>query len=99
MFRAATFASAVFILLYLFGFINFSFRENKTRVLLQTPQHRTDKSSLNNLFLTQEQCAAAFPALTKEIDDRVTAGPFELDWSPDYQGSIQGRIKDGKVSK
>ena len=51
---------------------------------------------LNNLSLDQDQCDAAFPGLTKEIDDMVAKGPFTVNHTGDL-GPLQGRIKDGKV--
>lgn len=53
---------------------------------------------LQSLSLTEDQCRAAFPGLTKEIDDAVARGPFPLKRQPDHRtGLVQGRIKDGKV--
>ncbi|APA08906.1 hypothetical protein sscle_04g036760 [Sclerotinia sclerotiorum 1980 UF-70] len=53
---------------------------------------------LQSLSLTEDQCAANFPGLTKEIDDAVARGPFPLRKQPDHRtGLVQGRIKDGKV--
>lgn len=56
------------------------------------------KETLANLSLTEEQCRATFPGLTKEIDGAVARGQFKVEKEPDdYQGLVQGRIKDGKV--
>lgn len=56
------------------------------------------RENLENRSLNDEQCSATFPGLTKEIDDAVARGPFKLDKAPqDYQGLVQGRIKDGHV--
>jgi len=56
------------------------------------------KDRTKSLFLTEHQCRAAFPGLTKEIDDAVARGPFILEKQPDdYQGLVQARIRDGKV--
>jgi len=56
------------------------------------------EDKLENRALNEEQCRAAFPGLTKEIDDAVARGPFKLDKEPpDHQGLVQGRIKNGKV--
>lgn len=51
---------------------------------------------LTNLSLDEEQCKAAFPGLTKEIDDAVAEGPFTLKQTGD-SGPLQGRIKNGQV--
>ncbi|KAK3381274.1 glycosyl transferase family 90-domain-containing protein [Podospora didyma] len=51
---------------------------------------------LENLSLTEDQCDAAFPGLTKEIDDVVSKGPFTVKQSGDL-GPLQGRIKDGQI--
>jgi hypothetical protein len=56
------------------------------------------KETLKLLSLTEEQCDATFPGLTGEIDFAVTRGPFDLKKGPDVaHGSVEGRIKDGKV--
>lgn len=52
---------------------------------------------LNNRFLTSSQCAAAFPGLTKEIDDVVAKGPFTLARRPHDLGPLVARIRDGKL--
>jgi hypothetical protein len=50
------------------------------------------------LGLTGEQCGRRFPGLEREIERAVAEGPFELTVAPDdVPGSVQGRIKDGKV--
>ena len=51
------------------------------------------------LLLDGEQCQAAFPSLTKEIDDALKAGPFKFKRAvDDYSGQTHGRIQNGKVS-
>lgn len=51
-----------------------------------------------SLGLTAEQCAAEFPGLETEIERAVKEGGFVLKKArEDIPGSIQGRIKDGKV--
>ncbi|AEO59270.1 hypothetical protein MYCTH_2307437 [Thermothelomyces thermophilus ATCC 42464] len=52
---------------------------------------------LNNLSLDEAQCNAYFPGLTKEIDDAVAEGPFQVKQMGDM-GPLQGRIKDGQIS-
>ena len=51
---------------------------------------------LNNLSLGEDECNAAFPGLTKEIDDVVAEGPFQVKQTGDL-GPLQGRIQDGQV--
>ena len=51
---------------------------------------------LNNLSLDEDQCNAAFPGLTKEIENTVAHGPFVVKQLGDG-GPLQARIKDGKV--
>lgn len=51
---------------------------------------------LNNLSLNEDQCNAAFPRLTKEIENTVAHGPFVVKQLGDT-GPLQGRIKNGKV--
>jgi hypothetical protein len=82
---------SVTCLLYLFYFGDFS---STFWPFSNTPSQKILKS----LSLTDEQCKATFPKLTKEIDDAVARGPFRLEKEPDdYQGLVQARIKDGKV--
>lgn len=52
---------------------------------------------LDNRFLTEDQCKAAFPGLTKEIDDVVAKGPFVLERRKGHLGPLIARIRDGKV--
>ncbi|KAK3995763.1 O-glucosyltransferase rumi [Cladorrhinum sp. PSN332] len=51
---------------------------------------------LDNLSLDEQQCNAAFPGLTKEIDDVVARGPFVVKQTGDL-GPLQGRIKNGRI--
>jgi hypothetical protein len=39
---------------------------------------RVSKPALESLSLTELQCKAMFPRLTKEIDDAVARGPLDL---------------------
>lgn len=56
------------------------------------------KQALESLSFTDTQCKAMFPGLTKEIDDAVARGPFDLKRQKgDYAGLVQGRIRDGKL--
>lgn len=57
----------------------------------------TSSGALKNLGLTEEQCNAAFPGLTKDIDDMVSLGPFTLE-TPTEMGPLVARVKDGSVS-
>ncbi|KAL2016380.1 hypothetical protein VTK56DRAFT_3802 [Thermocarpiscus australiensis] len=54
------------------------------------------ETTLNNLSLTEDECNAAFPGLTKPIDDAVAEGPFTVKQTGDL-GPLQGRIKDGQI--
>lgn len=50
------------------------------------------------LGLTGEQCKNGFPGLEREIENAVREGRFGLrKEEDDVPGSIQGRIRDGKV--
>ncbi|KAI4861748.1 hypothetical protein F4820DRAFT_52087 [Hypoxylon rubiginosum] len=66
----------------------------------QSPQQqRHPPSLLNNRFLTTPQCAAAFPGLTKEIDDVVAKGPFVLPRNPHPGlGPLVARVRGGRLS-
>jgi len=62
---------------------------------------RTSKiRTTSSLSLNEEECSAAFPGLTKDIDETLERGHFSLERAnDDYQGLVQGRIHDGKVVK
>ncbi|KAH8671336.1 hypothetical protein BX600DRAFT_480475 [Xylariales sp. PMI_506] len=53
--------------------------------------------TLNNRFLSAEQCAYFFPGLTSDIDDVVAKGQFTLKHKGSL-GPLIGRIQDGKLS-
>ncbi|KAK4172797.1 glycosyl transferase family 90-domain-containing protein [Triangularia setosa] len=63
----------------------------------QLSQRPLPPELLNNLSLDEDQCDAAFPGLTKEIDDAVAEGPFNMKKYSNNQGPLQGRIKDGQI--
>ncbi|KAK4195914.1 glycosyl transferase family 90-domain-containing protein [Triangularia verruculosa] len=63
----------------------------------QLSQRPLPPEILNNLSLDEDQCNAAFPGLTKEIDDAVAEGPFTMKRYSNNQGPLQGRIKDGQI--
>ncbi|KAK0701475.1 glycosyl transferase family 90-domain-containing protein [Apiosordaria backusii] len=63
----------------------------------QLSQRPLPPELLNNLSLDEDQCNAAFPGLTKEIDDAVAQGPFTMKRYSNNQGPLQGRIKDGQI--
>lgn len=69
-------------------------RARKQQPSTQPP--RPPREILNNLSLDEEQCNAYFPGLTKQIEDVVAQGPFEVKQTGD-SGPLQGRIKDGQV--
>lgn len=78
-------------------FIFYSFTQRKLYSFLR-PTYPSEKI-LQDLSMTESQCRAAFPSLTKEIDDAVLRGSFELERQKDrYTGLVQGRIGDGKAS-
>jgi hypothetical protein len=57
------------------------------------------REMFERLDLTAEECRATFPGLTKEVDDAVNRGPFQLKKAPGYtRGLVQGKIENGKVS-
>ncbi|KAI1418527.1 glycosyl transferase family 90-domain-containing protein [Hypoxylon sp. FL1857] len=64
---------------------------------LDSSRTKLPPTLLNNRFLTSSQCAAAFPGLTKEIDDVVAKGPFTLTRRPHDLGPLVARIRDGKL--
>jgi hypothetical protein len=56
------------------------------------------RDALENLSMTESQCLATFPGLTKELENAKTFGRFKYARLPeDTIGLIQGRIKDGRL--
>lgn len=64
--------------------------------LFGSPRLKLTPELLNNLSLDEAQCNAAFPGLTKEVDDMVAKGPFIVKQTGD-SGPLQARIKDNQV--
>jgi hypothetical protein len=63
-----------------------------------SPSSGSVRGRWRDLGLTGKQCAAEFPGLEREIENAVAEGGFDLKKAPDdVAGSIQGRIRDGKV--
>ncbi|KAK2065276.1 hypothetical protein LY76DRAFT_364203 [Colletotrichum caudatum] len=97
-------ATLVLVAFGLFSFRRSSFQTRLTRRPfdhLLTQQSKSDPSTgtrvnFNNLHLTEEQCQATFPGLTKEIDMAVSDGDFQLGLN-DASVSLLGQIKDNKI--
>jgi hypothetical protein len=52
------------------------------------------------LHLTEKECRTSFPDLFREIEYAETVGQFDLEKATgDYQGLVQGRIKDNQVRR
>ncbi|KAL7622802.1 hypothetical protein AAE478_006481 [Parahypoxylon ruwenzoriense] len=62
------------------------------------PRKPPPSSLLDNRSLTSAQCRAAFPGLTKEIDDAVSKGPFTLRRNRHGLGPTIARIRSGRLS-
>lgn len=78
------------------------FRVHNVKVPFQLPldlgETMVPKNIASRLDLTEQQCRAAFPGLTEDIDENIKKGKFVFGKSDaDYKGLIQGRIKDNKV--
>lgn len=57
-----------------------------------------DRRRVERLDMSTGECRKAFPGLTREVEDAVRRGPFELRRMPGHAtGLVQGRIGDGKV--
>lgn len=85
---------------YLILFLSLGQRETPSSFLTHESSGLGSQRS-DNLFrslgLTEKQCEATFPGLTKDIKDNIALGPFKL--SPSKGGSsLQARIKGGQVS-
>lgn len=91
---------AILLLTVLTCIYRFSKDTTNSRSIVQstTDKQRPSADILQSLSLTEDQCAAAFPGLTNEIDDAVARGPFLLRRQPDHHtGLVQGRIKNGEI--
>ncbi|RPA88092.1 hypothetical protein BJ508DRAFT_409990 [Ascobolus immersus RN42] len=56
------------------------------------------KEALQDLSMTEKQCLATFPGLTKELESAKSLGNFRYAKLPeDTIGLIQGRIKDNRL--
>lgn len=57
-----------------------------------------DNALFERWDLTTNECLATFPGLTREIDEAVDRGLFQLKKMPYYTtGLVQGKIENGKV--
>ncbi|ESZ99550.1 DUF821 domain-containing protein [Sclerotinia borealis F-4128] len=73
-----------------------SMNQNRRSSILQVSidEQKPSADILQSLSLTEDQCVATFPGLTKEIDDAVARGSFPLKKQPDHHtGLVQGRIR------
>ncbi|KAI1438499.1 hypothetical protein GGR50DRAFT_435607 [Xylaria sp. CBS 124048] len=77
--------------IYCFLFTPAEIQEEKPRPAPLSPD------TLNNRFLTEDQCRAAFPGLLTEVDNEVAKGPFKLERNPYNLGPLIARIRDGQL--
>lgn len=88
--------AATFIYVFLFSDGGDSSTTWLPATLSVSKKHLRD--TLNNFALTEQQCQAKFPGLTKEIEEAASRGPFELVKKANvFPGLLQGKIKSGKV--
>ncbi|CZT44505.1 uncharacterized protein RSE6_04679 [Rhynchosporium secalis] len=94
--RAALFVTLVIVLYNIFAL--FTQGRSYPSLLPSSLIKYPTKEKFENRALSEEQCRATFPGLTKEIDDAVARGSFTFGREPsDSQGLVQGRIKNGKL--
>ncbi|KAK4447881.1 glycosyl transferase family 90-domain-containing protein [Podospora aff. communis PSN243] len=86
---------AIYCLLFVYNAPDASYGATSWSALRKTSTKLTPEL-LNNLSLGEDECKAAFPGLTKEIDDTVAKGPFIIKPSGEL-GPLQGRIADGQL--
>jgi hypothetical protein len=96
----------VFLLILTTTFLTYTYRRNSARsngLYVDDgsgidSSRSASKDASRSLFLTEDQCAAAFPGFNKEIENAVAKGSVELRRRKDSTpGLVQGRIKNGKV--
>ncbi|KAK3350166.1 glycosyl transferase family 90-domain-containing protein [Lasiosphaeria hispida] len=98
--RQVTLVLGVCLVLYCLFFLSNTPAKfgDESRTSQAKPSSRHPPSELlNNLSLGEDECDAAFPGLTKEIDDTVAEGPFRVKQTGDG-GPVQGRIRDGQIT-
>lgn len=82
-------------------------RDIRNRALLvqqilsdKEPSTKGNRPTSFRLDLEEDECRAAFPLAFSDIEASVARGKFAfLKSNPDYKGLVQGRIRDGKVSR
>ena len=94
--RQLTLFLGFLLVLYCFFFVWRSPSTDGGGLGVSTTKLRLTPELLNNLSLDEGQCKAAFPGITKDIDDVVAQGPFKIKQIGDL-GPVQARIKDGQL--
>ncbi|KAF2119111.1 glycosyl transferase family 90-domain-containing protein [Lophiotrema nucula] len=65
---------------------------------LNGPLFENHGNSFERLDLDEKECRANFPSLARDVGDSVARGKFVFEKnSLDYQGLVQGRIKNGSM--
>lgn len=96
-------AVAGFILLlfyHLYGKVTIdNVRLHKVAAKVPFPGGSPDHRLFDNLHLDEKQCRAAFPNLTKDIDDMVALGTFRVTPKPadSDSGPLQVRLQNGRL--
>lgn len=94
--RQTTMYLGIGLVLFCVSFVFHPSTASTRSSLFGPPRPKLTPELLSNLSLDEAQCNAAFPGLTKEVDDMVAKGPFILKQTGD-SGPLQARIKDNQV--
>ena len=96
--RYGLLAALLFGYYFLIGFrLPFSQNEEALfRIVGQPSSQQPSSFDFSSLTWREEQCKAAFPGLTKDIDDMMALGPFTLKQARNM-GPLQAQIQDGQV--
>ncbi|GAW17742.1 hypothetical protein ANO14919_072080 [Xylariales sp. No.14919] len=89
-------ASLASLLLLYLGHLARSQRARNTFFRQSVPVSPSSSDVFQLLNLNEQQCKAAFPDLTKDLDATVALGPFTLKQAQGT-GPLQARVKDGQL--
>jgi hypothetical protein len=94
--RHIAIVATVLVVFFLYSFV--SFDQGTTGYAGFKPlRAQSSKAKPNSLFMTHNQCSAAFPDLARQVHIAAARGPFLLKRADETPGLVQGRIRDGKV--
>jgi hypothetical protein len=85
------------VVFFIYSFASFARSDASGYAGFKPLPDQSSARKLSSLFLTEKQCAIAFPGYDHQLDLAEARGPFDLRGQDDGRGIVQGRIEDGKV--